>query len=136
MRRPLLVATLIATVGALIVGILALSGVGQQPFILHSGTPETAKAAFLVRHDGNYGVAYDLHQCEGTLFILANVTVGGLSAPLPNQFEVVSATRANQTGTITLPLYYGNWQVIEFAKPNGCTWTMSVSGGAVPITSR
>jgi len=43
----------------------------------------------------------------------------------------VTASSADETGTKTLPLYYGNWQVIELRKAAACTWTMSVK--AVPL---
>lgn len=123
--RRLILAALSITAIILVIG--AVLQLGQKPIDLHSGSsPYSAKPNFLVDHDGKYQIAYKLHHCEGTQFGVANVTVGGLSAPLPHEFQLVTAASADETGARTLPLYYGNWQVFETPVAAGCTWTMSV----------
>jgi hypothetical protein len=100
---------------------------GQKSVDLHSGSsPQTTKANLIIEHDGRYQIAYALHHCEGTELSVANVTVGGLSWPRPETFQLVTATSADEASTRTLPLYYGNWQVIESGKTADCSWIISV----------
>jgi hypothetical protein len=125
MRGLAFAAILVATI--VIVSGLVLQ-LGQKPIYLHSGSsPYSARTNFLVEHDSRYQIAYQLHHCEGTEFTVAYASIGGLSAPLPHEFQLLTASRASETGTTkALPLYYGNWQVLEVGNSADCTWTMSV----------
>jgi hypothetical protein len=113
-------------VGTLL-GSTGLSSCGDAPVTLRS-TRSSQLVSLSVAHDGRYRIAYDLNQCAGTRFVIRNTTIGGLSAPLPNEIVIVTSDRNAQHGSTDLSLYHGSWQVDDSdGKAVSCTWTMTVS---------
>jgi|ERR671923_2513189 hypothetical protein len=104
---------------------VASSGCGDAPVTLRS---TAGTRLFSVAHDGRYRVAYVLHKCQGANIVVRSTTVGGLSAPLPHEILIVSATRPEQQGATEANLYYGSWQVDDSnGTPSVCTWVVTIS---------